>query len=118
MKSVKYFCKRFTELLRYPLYFGCVVVQVTFRYQTRLCDEDRTIIDDNRKDEKPMELIFGKKFKLEVWETCLKSMRVDEVASYIVDVSVCRHLVLMLLLRLVFVFNRTGVGLDVLKANV
>jgi len=66
-----------------------VCMQVTFRYQTRLCDDDRTIIDDNRKDEKPMELIFGKKFKLEVWETCLKSMRVDEVASYIVDVSVC-----------------------------
>jgi len=54
-----------------------------------LCDDDRTIIDDNRKDAKPMELIFGKKFKLEVWETCLKSMRVDEVASYIVDASVC-----------------------------
>jgi len=63
--------------------------QVTFRYQTRLCDDDRTVIDDNRKDKKPMELIFGKKFKLEVWETCLKSMRVDEVASYIVDASVC-----------------------------
>lgn len=61
--------------------------RVTFRYQTRLCDDDRTIIDDNRKDAKPMELIFGKKFKLEVWETCLKSMRVDEVASYIVDAS-------------------------------
>jgi len=44
-----------------------------------------------------MELIFGKKFKLEVWETCLKSMRVDEVASYIVDASVCYNLVLGLL---------------------
>ena len=72
------------------MYF-CVVMQVTFRYQTRLCDDDKTVIDDNRKDEKPMELIFGKKFKLEVWETCLKSMRVDEVASYVVDASVCTH---------------------------
>jgi AH receptor-interacting protein len=46
------------------------------------------VLDDNRKDEKPMELIFGKKFKLEVWETCIKSMRVDEVASFIVDPTV------------------------------
>jgi len=61
---------------------------VTFRYQTRLCDDDHTVIDDNRKDDKPMELIFGKKFKLEVWETCLQSMRVDEVASFSVDQSV------------------------------
>ena len=70
--------------------FGDVLcMQVTFRYQTRLCDDDQTVVDDNRKDNKPMELIFGKKFKLEVWETCLKSMRVDEVASYTVDASVC-----------------------------
>jgi len=73
-------------------------VQVTFRYQTRLCDDDRTVIDDNRKDAKPMELIFGKKFKLEVWETCLKSMRVDEVASHIVDASVCHNSILILVL--------------------
>lgn len=64
---------------------------MTFRYQTRLADEDHTVVDDNRKDPKPMELIFGKKFKLEVWETCLKSMRVSEVASFVVDVSVCKH---------------------------
>jgi AH receptor-interacting protein len=61
--------------------------RVTFYYQTRLCDSDKTVVDDNRKDGKPMELIFGKKFKLEVWETCLKSMRVSEVASFVVDVS-------------------------------
>ena len=66
----------------------CCNVQVTFRYQTRLCDDDSTVLDDNRKDPKPMELIFGKKFKLEVWETCLKSMRVDEVASFVVDETV------------------------------
>jgi len=79
-------------------------MQVTFRYQTRLCDDDQTVIDDNRKDTKPMELIFGKKFKLEVWETCLKSMRVDEVASYIVDASVCLNLI-SILLMLFFLYN-------------
>jgi AH receptor-interacting protein len=29
-----------------------------------------------------MELILGKKFKLEVWETCLQTMMVGEVASF------------------------------------
>jgi len=71
------------------VFCGHVAMQVTFRYQTRLCDDATTVLDDSRKDEKPMEIIFGKKFKLEVWETCLKSMRVDEVASFVVDASVC-----------------------------
>lgn len=61
--------------------------KVTFLYQTRLTNDNHTVIDDNRKDKKPMELIFGKKFKLEVWETCLKSMRPSEVSSFTVDVS-------------------------------
>ncbi len=34
---------------------------------------------------KEMELYLGKKFKLEVWETCVKSMRVNEVASFTVE---------------------------------
>ena len=29
-----------------------------------------------------MEIIVGKKFKLEVWEKCLKSMRLNEVAEF------------------------------------
>lgn len=37
-----------------------------------------------------MELIIGKKFKLEVWESCLKSMRPTEVASFVVDASVSK----------------------------
>lgn len=59
-----------------------------------MCDDEKTTIDDNRTDEKPLELIFGKKFKLEVWETCLKSMRPQEVASFVVDPSV-RHCLLL-----------------------
>ncbi|ESO05839.1 hypothetical protein HELRODRAFT_184898 [Helobdella robusta] len=61
--------------------------KIYFRYQTRLCDNDHTVLDDNRKDKKPLELIIGKQFKLEVWETCLKSMRPNEVASFIVHAS-------------------------------
>jgi hypothetical protein len=34
-----------------------------------------------------MELILGKKFKLEVWETCLQTMAVGEVASFKVRIE-------------------------------
>ena len=39
-----------------------------------------------------MELYIGKKFKLEVWEACLKTMREDEVSSFIIDKSVSNQL--------------------------
>lgn len=29
-----------------------------------------------------MELIFGKKFRIPIWETCLKTMRINEVAEF------------------------------------
>ena len=29
-----------------------------------------------------MELVLGKKFKLEVWETCVQTMALHEVASF------------------------------------
>ena len=45
---------------------------------------DGTILDDSRKWDKPMELLIGKKFKLEAWEMCLKTMRLQEVASFVV----------------------------------
>lgn len=37
---------------------------------------------------KPMELVLGKKFKLEVWEAILQKMAVDEVAVFTIDKSV------------------------------
>ena len=58
--------------------------KVTFHFQTRLCNEDNTVLDDSRKWDKPMELIIGKKFKLEAWEMCLETMNVGEVASFTV----------------------------------
>ncbi|XP_045172004.2 AH receptor-interacting protein-like [Mercenaria mercenaria] len=56
-----------------------------FHYKTCKCDDEHTIIDDSHNHEKPMELILGKKFKFEVWEACLKSMRVEEVSEFTVD---------------------------------
>lgn len=40
------------------------------------------MIDDSRSYNKPMELIIGKKFKLEVWEELIKTMRVGEVSRF------------------------------------
>lgn len=34
-----------------------------------------------------MELVIGKKFKLEVWEAAIKTMALNEVASFVVDKS-------------------------------
>ena len=40
------------------------------------------VLDDSRKWDRHMELVFGKKFKLEVWETCIQTMAMNEVASF------------------------------------
>lgn len=44
-------------------------------------DSDPTVIDDSRrmaKDE-PVETIYGKQFKLPIWESCLSAMRIGEI---------------------------------------
>ncbi len=46
---------------------------------TRRVNEEHTLLDDSRSWAKPMELIFGKKFKLECWELALRTMRLGEV---------------------------------------
>jgi len=57
--------------------------KVKFHFVAKRLDSDRTLLDDSRKWEKPMELIFGKKFKLESWELSLETMRINEVSSFI-----------------------------------
>ncbi|KAF2885821.1 hypothetical protein ILUMI_20363 [Ignelater luminosus] len=61
--------------------------KVFFHFQTRLCNEEKTFIDDSRKmgPGKPLELVLGKKFKLEVWEAILQRMTINEVAQYTVS---------------------------------
>ncbi|XP_041779146.1 AH receptor-interacting protein [Anopheles merus] len=62
--------------------------KVKFHYQTRKCDEARTLIDDSRAHgQKPMELVLGKKFKLEVWESIVQQMALHEVARFRCDRS-------------------------------
>lgn len=43
-----------------------------------------------------MELVIGKKFKLEVWETVVQAMAVGEVAKFTVDKSVGTSLQIVL----------------------
>ena len=74
------YCIGSEPAIRSPNYF-----QMYFHYKTTKCDDDRTVIDDSHKYDKPMEIILGKKFKLEIWETCLKTMLPNEVSEYLVD---------------------------------
>uniref|UniRef100_A0A146LWJ2 AH receptor-interacting protein n=1 Tax=Lygus hesperus TaxID=30085 RepID=A0A146LWJ2_LYGHE len=63
--------------------------KVKFHFVTKKCDDDKTEIDDSRKLGKPMELVIGKKFKLECWESMVQAMSINEVASFVVDKSLC-----------------------------
>lgn len=59
--------------------------RVKFHFQTR--KSNGTLLDDSRKMAKPMELVLGKKFKLEVWEVIVQKMALNEVAKFTVDKS-------------------------------
>ncbi|XP_050465323.1 aryl-hydrocarbon-interacting protein-like 1 [Cataglyphis hispanica] len=61
--------------------------KVIFHFKTTKCDFDKTLIDDSRMMGSPMELILGKKFKLEVWEAIVQKMSLNEVACFKVHKS-------------------------------
>lgn len=61
--------------------------QIFFHFRTTIT-EDGTVIDDSRKYHKPMEISLGHQFKLDCWETCLKTMRLGEIAKFSVDKEV------------------------------
>ncbi|BFG01513.1 AH receptor-interacting protein [Drosophila madeirensis] len=62
--------------------------RVKFHFLTRTAHDGRTV-DDSRKMGKPMELVLGKKFKLEVWEVIVQQMSLNEVAKFTVHKSLC-----------------------------
>jgi hypothetical protein len=76
----------YSFIMNYPNF--CLHLQVYFHFQTKICNEDETLLDDSRKMGKPMELVLGKKFKMEVWETIVQAMAVGEIAKFTVDKSV------------------------------
>ncbi|XP_063973879.1 AH receptor-interacting protein [Diachasmimorpha longicaudata] len=59
--------------------------KVFFHFRTMKLDG--TIIDDSKKMGRPMELVLGKKFKLEVWEAIVQKMTLNEVSKFRVDKS-------------------------------
>lgn len=63
--------------------------KIKFHYQTRKLDG--TVLDDSRKTGKPMELVLGKQFKLDVWEVCLQKMALHEVAKFRCDKSLLQQ---------------------------
>uniref|UniRef100_F6YMM2 Aryl hydrocarbon receptor interacting protein like 1 n=1 Tax=Monodelphis domestica TaxID=13616 RepID=F6YMM2_MONDO len=56
--------------------------RVTFHFRTLKCDDERTVIDDSKLAGRPMHIVIGNMFKLEVWEILLTSMRIGEVAEF------------------------------------
>ncbi|KAL4091756.1 hypothetical protein QTP88_026398 [Uroleucon formosanum] len=60
--------------------------KVSFHFVTRVVSTN-SVVDDSYKWPKHMEIVLGKKFKLEVWETILKSMREGEISKFIVHKS-------------------------------
>lgn len=57
--------------------------KVEIHYRTLwIKDGKEQVLDDSKKKKQPFELLLGKKFKLEIWETLIKTMRVNEVASF------------------------------------
>ena len=58
--------------------------KVLFHFRSYFINDDgeRQLVDDSRQEKQPFELLLGKKFKLEIWETLLKSMRIDEIAEF------------------------------------
>jgi AH receptor-interacting protein len=63
--------------------FFSVTEKVHYHYKT-VNPETNVTIDDSKVlgPDKPMELIIGKKFKLEVWENCLQTMWLNEVSKF------------------------------------
>ncbi|XP_004225865.2 AH receptor-interacting protein isoform X1 [Ciona intestinalis] len=66
--------------------------KATFHFKTIIAannsQDEETVLDDSRKHfSKPFELLIGKKFKLECWEVCVKTMLHQEVARFVCPVD-------------------------------
>ena len=61
--------------------------KIKFFYRVQKTSSSSAVLDDNFPGKEPLELIYGKQFKLEVWEECLKTMELHEMATFTVDPS-------------------------------
>lgn len=60
-----------------------IIFKVYFHFKI-IEPESGKVMDDSKKmnEKKPMELIIGKKFKIEIWEKCIRTMWLNEVAKF------------------------------------
>ena len=52
-------------------------------------DQDNVIDDTRTLGSGPFELLFGRDFKLSIWEDMVKTMRVTEIARFYCPFEVC-----------------------------
>ncbi|ODM93737.1 AH receptor-interacting protein [Orchesella cincta] len=62
--------------------------RIFFHFET-VDTETGRVYDDTRTHPKPMELIFGKKFKIPIWELALHTMREGELSAFQVPSEMC-----------------------------
>ena len=88
--------------------------KVYFHYKT-IISENGTVIDDSKQlnPNKPMELIIGKKFKLEIWERAIKTMWLNEVAKFTVvkEVKIYSYINIFIFL-VIRIFNKVTLRLS------
>lgn len=65
------------------LRFLSLILLKSYRDLYKLVDSTRKPYPDGYG--KPLELVFGKKFQLPVFETCLRSMHIDEVGNFVFE---------------------------------
>lgn len=59
--------------------------KITFHIKTETCEEEPKVIDDSKLWKEPVELLLGKKFKLEVLEACIRTMAPGELSTFTID---------------------------------
>ena len=65
-----------------------------FHYTARIVSEEPgefKEIDNSHQFKQPVEILIGKKFKLEVWESIIQTMAIGEIAEFHVNKLVFSH---------------------------
>jgi len=66
--------------------------KVKFHYTARIVSEEPgefKEIDNSHQFKQPVEILIGKKFKLEVWESIIQTMAIGEIAEFHVNKLLC-----------------------------
>lgn len=75
----------------------CCSFQATFHFKAyKKTAKGRKLLDCSKTLGQPFELLIGKKFKLQIWEEMIKTMRVNEISRFVCDKEVGWHFSLSL----------------------